>query len=115
MQYNLSPGSCVTPGSACVGGSYPDASTRTCTKCNDACVLCDGPSIAECSKCASGYWLLTDLSTCSDSCPAEYYERTQNTDEYECALCINNCLTCTDATTCITCHDTFYLKADNSC
>lgn len=51
----------------CTSGYYPDDNTRTCLKCDDSCLECDGGEPNQCTKCDSPNIL--DSKTCVSQCP----------------------------------------------
>ena len=67
---------CLANGQVSVDGTcecrdtyYYDVETDQCEKCDEACDLCDGAGIYNCSTCADGLYLQPDSAHCASTCP----------------------------------------------
>ncbi|CAG9319790.1 unnamed protein product [Blepharisma stoltei] len=92
----LSPGNCK-----CVGSAYYDG--ETCQACSFLCSVCNA---TECSQCIDSANMIQDPSNIS-SCKCKeqfYYENTTKL----CQPCMENCLTCFDASSCTQCKSGYY-------
>jgi hypothetical protein len=72
-----------------------------------------------CTRCNSGYFYFSDNFTCIAECPEGYYpDDTTDVNAPVCVKCIEECNQCTDATTCQSCNDGFFLEGttcSNTC
>jgi proprotein convertase subtilisin/kexin type 5 len=100
----------------CTPGYY-DNGILNCSACASPCATCNGGSVYNCTSCISGYSLIGSScmptlvcsnyfwnGVCVNTCP--------NTTYYGlnvCSYCINDCLTCTTASSCTSCQINFYL------
>jgi proprotein convertase subtilisin/kexin type 5 len=64
---------------------YADNSTKICTKCDNSCLTCFGPTSQQCYSCYPSTYLV--ISVCYSVCPAHTYSLT-------CLLCHSSCLNC---------------------
>lgn len=103
--------------SNCHPGYYLDSTSEgtssgyTCSQCAPECSLCTGPTKDDCSQCSSGYYMISNTSTCSSNCPDGYYA---DSSSLECQTCHPACLTCvgSDQSSCSLCAAGFYLQPD---
>ena len=86
---------------------YYDSSS-VCTVCSPNCVTCDSSS---CSQCEQSFYLYN--GTCSATCQSSQF---LDVTSSSCINCTNDCLTCRDPTTCLSCNTAqFYLTSNFKC
>ncbi|EAR91965.3 transmembrane protein, putative (macronuclear) [Tetrahymena thermophila SB210] len=95
----------------CITGYYPNS--NQCSQCNNSCLTCKGPNSNNCLSCNNGYYLYTDITTCSQTCNTQGgYFASQNT----CSPCDKTCSTCNGSsnTQCIICVTGLYKYGGNN-
>jgi proprotein convertase subtilisin/kexin type 5 len=103
----------------CPAGYYTDSTSNLCTLCPSGCKLCSvSSSIISCSQCQKYagvmYYLDSTTANCVPTCPSTYYPSPTVTPT--CESCTGNCITCTGASSCITCvADTYLWLGDTVC
>ena len=111
------------PGAAdctdCPDGEYQDLTGQaSCKSCSDwlaECVTCsDVPDCTLCDEVSATPWLHQGI--CIASCPAQgaFYNDDSNTPNI-CKPCEDNCVACSDGTTCTECATGFCLNANADC
>jgi proprotein convertase subtilisin/kexin type 5 len=106
-------------GSSCVFncpvGTYQNTTLNECKTCDVSCATCNGPTNANCYKCANAtvagslvvYYLAFATSVCSLTCPQGQYIDAA-VPNY-CQQCGSPCAACAaTATTCLACPNGFY-------
>lgn len=106
----------TTTGSITIGGVV--------TLCNPGCTACSAADASICSQCGGGYYF--DAGKCvkiriagcrvpsgTDSCGGcfEGFYLVTSTTPVKCTRCSDSCLTCSSATTCLSCNPGSALKA----
>lgn len=89
---------CIT---TCPLGLIPSTVDNTCKKCPLNCNQCTIDTTSQfisCTQCLTPLFLIN--GTCYSTCPSNTY---LSNISNQCVPCENNCLTCKDLTTCITC------------
>ena len=82
-------GACV---SSCPVDTFPDNSSKVCTRCSPLCLPgagCDGPTSRDCTRCRVGYALYE--GECVDSCPIDTFNSTASIEEPVCQDCNPSC------------------------
>ncbi|KAL4509926.1 hypothetical protein ABPG72_010119 [Tetrahymena utriculariae] len=74
----------------CDIGFYYDSVNKQCYSCHQNCLQCYEKSSSQCTKCASGYLLHLDITTCSNTCLDGYYQ--QDPSIPQCSPCLYNCI-----------------------
>ncbi len=62
--------------SYCPSDHYADNSNKFCSKCDEECSECSGPTANDCIKCAKNKMLLrssNNIQQCVDQCPDGYF------------------------------------------
>lgn len=75
-----------------------------CQLCSYNCTACS-ISLSNCTSCLSNlYYLISNsaLGSCYSNCPSGYFNN-NSSSIYVCSVCINNCSTCSDSNTCLSC------------
>lgn len=87
----------------CVNGYVNfGTSTSVCIPCAlgiDLCERCYPAPNPMCAGCTSGNYLMLSINKCYGACLPGYY----GNSSYVCLPCLDECLTCNNSTTCITC------------
>ena len=94
----------------CPDSYYP--SNGVCLPCLTDCKNCT--SATDCSGCVEDRYLYQPsygTFQCLEACP----DRNYNDSERVCHECIENCLNCTNGTTCDKCHGAFYTTIHGRC
>ncbi|XP_069765939.1 cysteine-rich with EGF-like domain protein 2-A [Narcine bancroftii] len=114
----------------CADGYYSEFQNEThslCTACHPACKICTGPSIRNCSECASGWVasgtgedgvICVDVNECTaEILPCKQHEYCSNVEgSYSCEACHNSCDMCTGegSEKCVNCT-TGYSREGQKC
>ncbi|KAL4499512.1 hypothetical protein ABPG73_009062 [Tetrahymena malaccensis] len=97
--------------SKCSPGYFINVSNQ-CEKCFDPnCLICSGKNQQDCTSCNSvkSYFLQDDHS-CTDCNLDGYYK-----NSLQCSKCIQNCIACSDSSTCFKCSPGYFINASNQC
>jgi hypothetical protein len=109
---------------SCLPGYQKSSNSMFCSPCPSFCLSCPS-SVSVCSTCQTGYYTSTtgickvcNISNCN-SCTAvgsNVYCSTCNAGYFKynntvCSACVSNCLSCTNATICISCAANYYLQS----
>lgn len=91
---------------SCPTSYYPNITNYLCTPCNIICLNCSflPDNCTSCNLLSANIYLkkISDTSTCVSSCPTYYFpDISQN--PVICTICISPCLTCNNASNCLTC------------
>ena len=82
---------------------------RQCVSCSNHCSSCFDAST--CEECSDGYYL--HEGECKSRCPSgTYADGEDSSTGRECVDCSQNCLGCTNATTCLFCGNSKHLYSD---
>ena len=90
---------CGTSSCSCPSGTYFDAVSSTCLKCNSLCVECVGFGSNQCTSCPADQVLAVNPGSCG--CPAGTYKSSSS----YCLSCDETCGSCSgpSSTQCLTC------------
>ncbi|KAL4456738.1 hypothetical protein ABPG73_014764 [Tetrahymena malaccensis] len=96
----------------CKEGYY--LNEQTCSKCDQSCQSCYGPSPSECIICKqTGFYIsIKQNNSCVQNCDlstSQFIDKS-NPLQYYCRLCNQQCLTCKDEFSCATCYQGYFLK-----
>ncbi|CAD8093460.1 unnamed protein product [Paramecium primaurelia] len=92
----------------CIDGYY--LNVNQCAQCNLSCKTCSGSSSNQCLSCSEQLFMFN--SQCLISCIEGYF---QNEIEHSCDKCLENCLTCTNGTTCNACDTSKFFLFEDYC
>jgi hypothetical protein len=98
-------------GCMCISGYYFEVNNR-CIQCDKTCLECRGPTEQDCISCRRNFILSDTYSRCL--CPiGRYYNDRVN----DCLICPleNNCISCIDSETCLTCKQGYILNQLSRC
>ncbi|KAL4491179.1 hypothetical protein ABPG73_013248 [Tetrahymena malaccensis] len=98
---------------------------NNCLPCDNTCYSCSGPGNNQCIQCLNNNYFISQKlnNVCDSNCDltqGQYIDQSNPNQKY-CKMCISNCKTCSNSTSCQTCMDNYFLSGnicqpcDNTC